>query len=384
MKEDERERLLREKLEALILARLSVGDRPPSRARVSAALHGMLARRFSSVEWRQRYESALAALCAAGQVEPATLALTTAGKARLSAALGIGGVPRATDWKEFKAKYLPRLFGGDALPDRRLCDPRAVVLAERLGVAVPRPGKTGRGKTARLESGRRNTGRLETERDAVLLAWLKKDLQIRGRVSLETVSAALLGRELGLRPRQTRAAILRQSSLVLSGAKADTTEAVTDALTLRWLCGEAASRALTESLPSSAASGVSSGPGDDTEAWQIAPSANKNMTSGGLDDAVVARVAAKIERAASGPRARAFGRNKVFIASVWESLAVDPEVRALGEGGFKALLVEAHRRGLVDLSRADLVAAMDPKDVAASETRHRNATYHFIVRGTSA
>jgi hypothetical protein len=374
MKEDERERLLREKLEALILARLSVGDRPPSRARVSAALHGMLARRFSSVEWRQRYESALAALCAAGQVEPATLALTTAGKARLSASLGIGGVPRATDWKEFKAKYLPRLFGSDALPDRRLCDPRAVVLAERLGVAVPKPGKTGRGKTARLE----------TERDAVLLAWLKKDLQIRGRVSLETVGAALLGRELGLRPRQTRAAILRQSSLVLSGAKADTTQAVTDALTLRWLCGEAPSRALTESLPSSAVSGVSSGPGDDTEAWQIAPSANKKTTSGGLDDAVVARVAAKIERAASGPRARAFGRNKVFIASVWESLAVDPEVRALGEGGFKALLVEAHRRGLVDLSRADLVAAMDPKDVAASETRHRNATYHFIVRGTSA
>src|SRR5690606_35612296 len=103
-----------------------------------------------------------------------------------------------------------------------------------------------------------------------------------------------------------------------------------------------------------------------------------------LDDAFVARAAAKIEQAARAPSARRFGPDKVFIASVWESLARDPELCGLGEAGFKDLLVEAHRRGLVDLSRADLVAAMDPRDVAASETRHRNATYHFIARGASA
>jgi hypothetical protein len=42
------------------------------------------------------------------------------------------------------------------------------------------------------------------------------------------------------------------------------------------------------------------------------------------------------------------------------------------------VLVAAHPRGDLTLTRADLVAAMDPKDVAASETRHLNATYHFI------
>jgi hypothetical protein len=341
MKEDERERLLREKLEALILARLSVGAAPPSRIRVSKTLHGMLARRFGIVEWRKRYDAALAALCAARLVEPTTLALTRAGQARLSAALGIASPPRAATWKEFKAKYLPRLICANPRAARPPSDPRATLLAERLGVSVKRG---------------------ETRREHVLETWLKKDLQIPGRVSLETVGAALLGRELGLRPRQTRAAILRQSSLLLSGATQDTTEAVTDALTLRWLFSEAASRGATENGTRGSA----------------------GTANGGLDAAFVSRAAAKIQHASRGPRARAFGPNKVFIASVWESLAADPEMMVLGEGGFKALLVEAHRRGLVDLSRADLVAAMDPKDVAASETRHRNATYHFIVRGTSA
>jgi hypothetical protein len=32
----------------------------------------------------------------------------------------------------------------------------------------------------------------------------------------------------------------------------------------------------------------------------------------------------------------------------------------------------------LELSRADLVAAMDPEDVRSSETRHLNAEFHFI------
>jgi hypothetical protein len=48
------------------------------------------------------------------------------------------------------------------------------------------------------------------------------------------------------------------------------------------------------------------------------------------------------------------------------------------EDAFKARLVSAHRQQLLELSRADLVEAMDPKDVDASEARYLRSTFHFV------
>jgi hypothetical protein len=345
----------------LILARLSViGQRPPSIAQVSRTLHGMLARRFTGSEWRQCYAAAFGSLCDEQLVRPKPLALTAAGKARLMAALGLDSAPRAKSWTEFKAKYLPRLFFPEYLffPEqrsgRRAIEPHAALLAERLGVSLP--------GTAKREPSRAI--------DGVLEAWLKQDLQLAGPVNLATVAAALLGRELGLRPRQAHGAVLRQSLALLSGATQPRPDAVIDALAGRWLLGERAPGA------------SKNGSGDDTHAPRRAPTVHKikNGDPDRHDAAFLTRAASKIARAAASPTARTFGPNKVFIVSVWESLATDPELRSLGEAGFKALLVDAHRQGLIALSRADLVAAMDWRDVAASEVRHGNATYHFISR----
>jgi hypothetical protein len=317
------------KLELLILARLSVrAAKRPSEAQLGRSLHAMLQRRFSAPEWRETQTQALRSLRQAGLVQARQLALTPLGRARLKAAFGLA--PRASSWRELKTRYLPTLLSTGARSSAG-ADPRLVVLAQRLGVAV----------TARSTP------------ESLIEAWLKQELGISGGLSLYKVGSALLARELGLRPRQAPAVVLRQSVTRLSGALKDTPEAVVDALTERWLFAEAV---------------------------KPAPSAAPSLA----DDAFVTRAVAKIAGATRAPSARPFGPDKVFIASVWESLASDPELCALGEEGFKALLVKAHRRGLLDLSRADLVAAMDPRDVAASETRHRNATYHFIARGASA
>jgi hypothetical protein len=45
---------------------------------------------------------------------------------------------------------------------------------------------------------------------------------------------------------------------------------------------------------------------------------------------------------------------------------------------FKKQLVEANRIGLLNLSRADLIQAMNPDDVAKSATRYLNAVFHFV------
>jgi hypothetical protein len=330
--DSERGRLAFEKLEVLILARLSVTGRSRlSDAQVSRSLQPILARRLTPNEWRESYSRAISSLRQAAQIEPERLVLTAAGSDRLKAALGLRSAPKARDWREFRSRYLPHLVFAGTRPRERI-DPRLAVLAERLGVPIAA----------------RSTA------ESVLGAWLKRQLELEGTPSVEGVGLALLGRELGLRPKQKPAALLRQSLAVLSGATKDGADAVLDACLARWAFSRAEGSA---------------------------PEPPRTAAPRALDDAFVQRAARKIERATRAPNARRFGPDKVFIASVWESLARDPELCALGEAGFKKLLVEAHRRGLVGLERADMVAAMDPRDVAASETRHLSATYHFIARG---
>ena len=92
-----------------------------------------------------------------------------------------------------------------------------------------------------------------------------------------------------------------------------------------------------------------------------------------------------------------FGDRKVFIAPLWD--AVIRLDAASGRGltldctieHFKAWLLRARRLRwggcgdrLIVLARADLVAAMDPRMVAASEMYDEGATYHFILDPTVA
>lgn len=89
-----------------------------------------------------------------------------------------------------------------------------------------------------------------------------------------------------------------------------------------------------------------------------------------------------------------FGDRKVFIASLWIAmLCIEAESgRHLTEGAalqhFKVWLLRSRlltrdgtNRGerLVVLCRADLVAAMDPALVAASEVITGGATFHFVI-----
>ena len=71
-----------------------------------------------------------------------------------------------------------------------------------------------------------------------------------------------------------------------------------------------------------------------------------------------------------------FGDRKVFVSALWRRVR-----RKLGMSldEFKQWLFSQHRAGWVQLARADLVAAMDPKLVASSEIRVPGAEFHFVV-----
>jgi hypothetical protein len=323
------------RLEDLILARSAVRAKtPPTPSAVSKALHPALARRFTKAEWDQAFVRAVASLRAQELIEEKRLTPTPAGLSRLQSALGLKQPPAARTWAEFKKAYLPRLL----LPDTGAAEgakinPSVAVLAGRLGVPLE-PKSTA---------------------STVVNAWIARtfDFPQRKKVDFGALRAALLARELKLPARGGLGDVASLAAATLSGATSGKSEAVLDGLVLRWLFGDAAE------LRDSSVSGAGS-------------------------EHDLSRFVAKVNAVSEGPGVRRYGPNKVFIASVWETLGSDPEFAALDQAGFKRLLLEAHRQGLLVLSRADLVAAMDPKDVTASETTHQNATYHFIQRGASA
>jgi hypothetical protein len=53
----------------------------------------------------------------------------------------------------------------------------------------------------------------------------------------------------------------------------------------------------------------------------------------------------------------------------------------MGLDGFKQRLAEANNARLLDLSRADMVEAMDPEEVSLSEVDYLGARYHFVLIG---
>lgn len=73
-----------------------------------------------------------------------------------------------------------------------------------------------------------------------------------------------------------------------------------------------------------------------------------------------------------------FGKHKVFISEVWQTLQAQQPTWQLTLEAFKQRLVEANRQRLITLSRADLAYALDPDQVATSEITHLNSTFHFI------
>jgi hypothetical protein len=66
--------------------------------------------------------------------------------------------------------------------------------------------------------------------------------------------------------------------------------------------------------------------------------------------------------------------SKAYIASVWQVGFADDMTLA----EFKRRLIVEHQAGKLELSQADLVAAMDQVQLDRSETQYLNATYHFI------
>jgi hypothetical protein len=81
----------------------------------------------------------------------------------------------------------------------------------------------------------------------------------------------------------------------------------------------------------------------------------------------------------AAPVAEGFaGNRKAFISRLWTCISEARPQWGLSEADFKAMLVEAHRVGLLVLANADLKDDRNLRDVQDSAVSYRNAVFHYV------
>ncbi len=184
-----------------------------------------------------------------------------------------------------------------------------------------------------------DVGPAETVTEAVAAA-VCRDLGFPDLRSMEALTTAVIGRRLG-KPLPAGMTVTDRNRLVTQvvlGTPKDTADVLRAAAVRQWATG---------------------GP----------PAADANPGGG---DQSLAAFAAAVRRAAAATPTGRWG-DKVFISHVHRHMPGHPSLEA-----FKRRLVEANTEGLVRLHQADLMAALDPADVRASETAYLSAVFHFV------
>lgn len=342
------------RLEALVIARLeTAGTKPPGPAALVKALRRFAPRDLTDAQWRQTIDGVLDALRAAGTID----ARWRAQEGELARRIGRHA---ARTWPQLADRVLPALGLGidadDAKSQTRL-DGRdgwaAAIVGRRLGVWKAGPPLS---PSAAMNA----------------VVWQALELPGPPKLCPAEIRGHFLGKHLGGDSGPPERLLRVLAAQTVDAPRAEL-RALRDGLVRMWLAG----RELGEHAgkPAPTTRGATAGTTTVAAPPPRSP-ADPPRSPADPPRSLVADVRAVADAAREG----VFGERKVFISAVWNALRAMPAWAKLELDELKARLVEAHRRRELVLARADLVAAMDPALVAASETQTDGATFHFVVR----
>ncbi|MBN8469063.1 hypothetical protein JYJ95_21375 [Corallococcus exiguus] len=327
------------RLQGLALAWLATRSekKAGTRNEVAKTLHAFVEHRWSRGEWTGRFDSLLTELLEDKLVEArgrSGLALTGAGRQRALKFLRVDS-PKGLTWKRVKQQHL--LAKGLGLPGSK---PALGRLAEADGVralVLKRAHK--------LEGP--ETPTLAQVRDRLL--WRQLGVETDEAFSLRAVQAHLLGKLLNQEVRDPKRGVEQLAARAVGAPRVDA-EVVRMAALREWVLAEADK--VSAPRP------------------KLVEAALKPLPS---DTASFARRV--LDAAGAVPSSGRFGDNKVFISHVWKALQPEWSDRP----AFNEALLAANRAHQLSLGRADLLAAMNPRDITESEVRAAGASFHFVV-----
>jgi hypothetical protein len=350
---------------SLLVARLLVaGEKGESDSKIWKDLEPLLAHRWSGTALIDVLGRTLTQLRTAGLVTPLPgktkkaapkFILTEAGRRQGLVFLGIAQLKPKTTWAGLKKTYLPAsALGLPASDDARFkalsSDPgfKAVLLKRQYQLPTAEVPK------------------LDDALDA--LAWRLIGFEgVARKFDVKSVKTALFNRALG----DGRATDFKKAATRLLAqsyrARRDDPKELRDAVVRDWIDRESGP------IPSGGAEARPVPVLDQSGAGGVQGEGPSSPPA--FDLPAFAR---RVQAAARGCTTGRFGDHKVFIVHVWRMLRSEPDFAGMDFPTFKAHLAEANNARLLDLSRADLVQAMDPEDVSLSEVHYLNATFHFV------
>ncbi|MCP3064262.1 hypothetical protein LXT21_36360 [Myxococcus sp. K38C18041901] len=322
-------------------------QRSGTRTELDNALRPFVEHRLSRPELKARLDGVLEQLLRDELVaakKKSGMTLTSAGLNRVLQFLRLEQLPKGLTWKKLKATYL-LANSLDITPSKatltRLNDADGV----RAAVLARHHPEVGEGEPS-----------LSQIRDRLL--WRQLGVETERPFSLSAVQAHLLGKMLDTEVKNPRKAVEQLAARAAGATRADA-EILRLTLLRQWF--------LPEQPPAPTRDAGSAPNRTSAPAPTRAPAPPPT--------ALVESFAAHVLSVARALPTGRYGRDKVFISHVWRALQPEWSNRE----AFDAALLEANRSQHLSLTRADLVSAMDPKDVAESEVHSYGARFHFVV-----
>lgn len=361
------------RIELVVLACLSQ-SKPPSDDELGDAVQQLALPKEPAEVARQRAVELLAGLvrCAwvTGDDEaprrsrqrktPSSRKLTDSGKRVLRTAFHL---PRVPTWAEVRDKHLPSLALG-VPPGSELAETACTESAMMAAVLCARFGV-----------------RDAVTPVAVCDALIANALGMSGgKLTLDRIRAHVLMRGIDRQARDVPspdakghaaklAAWIACSAVGASG----TQRKMARAFARRWVCGEAHPLDVRSPLATTGEPAPPTAPPADNGQSRPAP---PDARGGPLSTPNLIEVVRE-----TIPRIGAEGRfgEKVYVSAIWRTIERDRKAGELSLDHFKRWLVRANRDGWLVLARADLIGAMDAKQVNESEINDRGATFHFVL-----
>lgn len=349
-------------VELVVLACLSQKARTPSDDELGSAVRDLCFPDEAPERTRRMAVDALDVLRQRGLVEARGKMLSDRGGRALRAVFGL---TRRPSWDAFRDRHLPALALGlqgsssTAMLVKNETATAAAVVSRELGV--------GKGVT------------LGTLCDTLIADALGMP---PGEITLERIRAHVLARRAGVEAKGTSAELAASIAAKAVGAESGDRAALAIALGRRWLRGR-----------DSAAE----------------PSHNDHARNGEVARQVSATLAVEASHMSSTPSPALmtterkpqppphdllevvretlpqigaegrFGSEKVFVSALWHRIEHRARPSELSLDRFKRWLLTANRDGSLILARADLIGAMDARQVQESEIQDRGATFHFVL-----
>jgi hypothetical protein len=340
-------------IDQIVLARLLLaGEKGATTSELKKSLEPLLAHRFAGGALAQRLSEALANLESAGLASRTRKGktergmLTPAGQRQALTFLGLDRLPPKATWAQIMKSHLAARALG-------LAPPRDKAVKQISGV----PGFKAALLKTHFDLPLGDYPTFDQALDALAWKLLGFEAESGTKFTLAAAKAALIGRALDGRARVDPRADPKKEVTRLLARKVGARQSDKDELRL------AALRQWIDGAPTALAPAAAL-----TPATPPAPPAPFDL------DAFARRVL----EVARSTRTGRFGDDKVFVSHVFQALRVDPRFAAMGLDVFKQRLAEANNARRLDLSRADMVEAMDPEDVAQSRVAYLGAEFHFI------